>query len=191
MNAESNSNMTVDCPICMDAIEMKKNCTMTECGHCFHTNCLMQSVAHNGFGCPYCRTKMAEEPEADEESEWSEVTDEEEDEPFDDSALNGMRWLMMRSEGEEIPADDIEEEEEQEENEPEEQVPAVPKPSVSFIAEKLTQRGITMEDLIKVLLLNHEEYENESDDCEAADDKIFGEMRIIISNYTRNQETVN
>lgn len=183
---------TVDCPICMDAIEMTKNFTTTECGHCFHTGCLMQSVAHNGFGCPYCRTKMAEEPEADEESEWSEVTDEEEEEPFDDHALNGMRWLMMRSEGEEIPEDDVEEmDEELEEREEEPEVPAIPKPSVSHIAEKLTQRGITFEDMVKVLLLHHEEYNNESQDHESIDDKIFGEMRIIISNYARQEQVTN
>jgi len=183
-----NSNMNIECPICMDAIEITKNCTTTECGHCFHTNCLMQNVAHNGFGCPYCRTKMAEEPEADEESEWSEVSDnDEEGEPFDDRALNGARWMMIRAEGDEIAEDDIEEEEEETQAEEEEPVPAVPKPSVAFIAEKLTQKGITLEDLVKVLLLNHEEYENESDDCEAADDKIFGEMRIIISNFSREQ----
>jgi hypothetical protein len=49
-----------DCPICMEQIEsFTKNCVTTECGHCFHTSCLMTSVAHNGFGCPYCRTAMA------------------------------------------------------------------------------------------------------------------------------------
>lgn len=184
----SNTNV-VDCPICMDVIEMTKNFTTTDCGHCFHTNCLMQSVAHNGFGCPYCRTKMAEEPEPDEESEWSEVSDDDEAEPFDDSALNGLRWLMMRSEGEEIPEDDIEEEEEEEEEEQDEpEVPAIPKPTASFITEKLMRRGITFEDMVKVLLLQHEEYENESEDHETTDDKIFGEMRIIISNYTREQQ---
>jgi len=186
MNSQIETN--VDCPICMEAIEMTKNYTTTECGHCFHTKCLMQSVAHNGFGCPYCRTKMADEPEPDEDSEWSEVDDEEEAEPFDDSALNGLRWLMMRSEGEEIPEDDVEEEEDDEEEADEPEVPAIPKPSASFIAEKLMRRGITFEDMVKVLLLQHEEYENESEDHETTDDKIFGEMRIIISNFTREQE---
>jgi len=52
----------IECPICMDVIEGEKNKITTDCGHCFHANCLMTNVAHNGFGCPYCRTAMAAEP---------------------------------------------------------------------------------------------------------------------------------
>jgi hypothetical protein len=53
-----------DCPICMEKIDLKKNYVKTECGHNFHTNCLMQNVLRNGvnrngFKCPYCRTDMA------------------------------------------------------------------------------------------------------------------------------------
>ena len=60
----------IECPICMDCIESTtNNCVTTECGHCFHTNCLMKSVAHNGFGCPYCRTAMAEQPEEDDDDD--------------------------------------------------------------------------------------------------------------------------
>lgn len=169
-----------DCPICMEVIEtFAKNYCVTECGHCFHTNCLMQSVAHNGFGCPYCRTKMAEEPEPEEESVWSE--DEEDVEPFEDIALNAFRWFSMRIEGEEIPDDDVEEETDEEEEEEHEV------PSVQFITQKLSERRITPIQMVKALLLQHEEYQS-NPDCEDADDKIFGEMRIIISNFTREQE---
>ena len=55
----NNISENAECPICMDCILDTKNRVTTECGHCFHTNCLMTSVAHNGFGCPYCRTAMA------------------------------------------------------------------------------------------------------------------------------------
>ena len=57
-----------DCPICMDTIEGFNNRVVTECGHVFHCSCLMQNITHNGFGCPYCRTKMADEVE-DEDDE--------------------------------------------------------------------------------------------------------------------------
>ena len=74
----------IDCPICMDSIESTtRNCVTTECGHCFHANCLMQNVAHNGFGCPYCRAAMIEEPE-EEESIWSDEDEEEDEEEEDD-----------------------------------------------------------------------------------------------------------
>ena len=59
----------IECPICFECVEPTKNCVTTECGHCFHTNCLMKNVAHNGFGCPYCRTAMAEEPEESEDGD--------------------------------------------------------------------------------------------------------------------------
>ena len=54
-----------ECPICMDDIDITKNCTTTECGHRFHASCLMTNVSHNGFSCPYYRTVMAEEFEED------------------------------------------------------------------------------------------------------------------------------
>jgi hypothetical protein len=65
---------TSECPICFDIIN-STNQTITECGHAFHTNCLMKNVMHNGFGCPYCRAKMCEEPETS-------LSDEEEDSDY-------------------------------------------------------------------------------------------------------------
>jgi len=37
-----------------------KNCVTTKCNHSFHSSCLMQNVAINGFTCPCCRAIMAE-----------------------------------------------------------------------------------------------------------------------------------
>ena len=58
-----------ECPICMDAIDPDRNCVTTECGHKFHAKCLFANIAHNGFGCPCCRGKMAEDEEEEEEEE--------------------------------------------------------------------------------------------------------------------------
>ena len=58
-----------DCPICMETIEGTKNIVVTECGHSFHCKCLMQNAAHNGFGCPYCRNALAEEPVEDDDDD--------------------------------------------------------------------------------------------------------------------------
>lgn len=180
---ESEPKVGDDCPICMEALDASKNFAATECGHKFHLSCLMKSVVHNGFGCPYCRTKMADEPEPeqDEESVWSDASEEEE--PFDDHALNGLRWMMMRLEGEEITEDDVEEEEEEEAEEEE-----TPKPTVEFITQKLQEKRITMEDTVRALLIQHEEYADDRE-VENIDDRIFGEMRIIISNYVPEQVT--
>jgi len=172
-----------DCPICMDPIEGTKNCITTECGHAFHANCLMTSVAHNGFGCPYCRTAMAEVPE--EEDDEDSEGEYEDDELIDDDALRGLRFFMNNLNGEEHDEQDNEEEEvylQYEENaEPEE--PVVPVPTAGFIVEKLTQQGVTMEDLVKVLLIGHDEYEPQSEHLERLDSEMFGKLRIIISNF--------
>ena len=173
----------IDCPICMDCIESSKNCVTTECGHCFHASCLMTSVAHNGFGCPYCRTKMAEEPEEDEETVYSD--EEEEEDMFDENALRGFRFFFNNLNGEAHDTEDDEEEDEEEETEEtEEEDPNIP--SASFVAQKLQQQGVSYEQLVKIILLHHEEYADD-EEAERLDDTVFGKIRIIASNYTPEQ----
>lgn len=176
----------IECPICMDCIESTtKNCVTTECGHCFHTNCLMKSVAHNGFGCPYCRTKMAEEPEDKDED------GDEEEEIFDDDALRGFRFFWNNINGVEHDEEDNSDEENSEEWEDiddEEEAPTIP--SANFVAEKLRLRNVSYEDLVKILLLrDHDEYQEQEDEeiIERLDGEVFGKMRIIISNYDPQQ----
>jgi hypothetical protein len=171
----------VDCPICMDQIEGEKNKVITECGHCFHTSCLMKNVAHNGFGCPYCRDTMAEEPDdnnSDEEYDEFSI-DEEEENDYSDNVLRGSRWLFQRAEGEEL---DDEEDTVLDEEEPQ-RVEVEPRAPVEYIVEKLLQRGVSMADLVKsILIRDHEEYQFH-DEFDRADDELFGKFRIIISNY--------
>jgi len=174
----------IDCPICMDCIETSKNCVTTECGHCFHASCLMTSVAHNGFGCPYCRTKMAEEPEEDAETVYSD--EEEDEEVFDEDALRGFRFFWNNLNGEDHDEDDeadeqqLEEWAQQAEASEEEERPDIP--SASFVAQKLQQQGVSYEQLVKMLLLQHEEYVDK-EEFERIDDETFGKIRIIVSNY--------
>lgn len=174
--------VTIDCPICMDCIEGNTNKVTTECGHCFHTNCLMASVAHNGFGCPYCRTVMAEEPEDSDDETMSNVSFEDsinssmegltEDEYNDYLTLTSIRRLF-REEG-----DEEDEEEEEEE---------VPKPSIEFITQKLVEQGFTMERMVKAWLMDHDEYDDIEEDCLQEADNIFEALRILISNFTPEQ----
>jgi len=171
----------IECPICMDQIEGEKNKVTTECGHCFHTSCLMKNVAHNGFGCPYCRDAMAEEPadnNSDEEYDEFSIDEEEEGPDYNDNVLRGARWLFQRAEGEELDDDEdsvLDEEEDDDEQ--------VDKPSVEYIVQKLIQRRVTMADVVKsILLVDHPEYQND-ESVERADNDLFGKLRIIISNY--------
>ena len=180
--------MSFECPICMDPINGEKNKVTTECGHCFHTNCLMTSIAHNGFGCPYCRTAMAEEPE-EEESVYSDDDDDDFVEPYDDYALRGFRFLMCEERDEE---DDIQEQYEQQleeaadEHANDHELNMEPMPSAAYVAEKLTERGVTMEDLVKVALWQHDGYnmpESNNDAIERLDGEIYGKLRIIIGGF--------
>ena len=177
----------IDCPICMDCIESTtKNCVTTECGHCFHTNCLMTSIAHNGFGCPYCRTAMAEEPEEEEENVWFD-----EEEMFDDDALRGFRffWNNLNSE----PHDEDDEADESQFEEWAERAAAIQNetdpsiPTTDFVAQKLREKGVTFEQLVKIVcFIEHEEYKDDEAGQRLSDD-IFGKIRIIVSNYTPEQ----
>lgn len=189
------SQVHIECPICMDNVELNKNCVTTECGHCFHASCLMRNVAHNGFGCPYCRTAMAEDvedeediEEEDDNSEWSE-----ESVMFEDYALRGLRFFTDNLEGIEHDEEDALEEKEDEEELAEElaeqqNAEAVIRPPPALIAEKLVAQGVTMEQLVKSLLINHREYEAEEEEFSRLDDELFGRFRIIISNYETAQQ---
>ena len=174
-------NEIIECPICMDQIEGMKNRVTTECGHCFHTSCLMKNVAHNGFGCPYCRDAMAEEPDdnnTDEEYDDFSVDEEDEEPDYNDNVLRGARWLFQRAEGEEL-----DDEEDTVLDEEEERVDVEPRAPVDYIVEKLVQRGVSMAELVKAILIrDHDEYQFH-DEFDRVDDELFGKFRVIISNY--------
>jgi len=178
------SQNNIECPICYDDIDVLKNCVTTECGHKFHCNCLMKNSAQNGFSCPMCRSVMAEQPEDsdDEDEELSEYEDFE-DEAFDDNVLTSFRMFHQQLAGEEV------EDEPEQEPEPENQDQEEPiiKPSVETIAERLVAQGYTMEDMVKCMLIDHEEYESEAEINERFADRMFGKFRQIISNYPREQ----
>lgn len=94
---------TTECPICMDTIQTNINCVITECGHTFHTRCLLTNVVHNGFGCPYCRAVMVPDElfneEADEDSEPNEhdvafIVEDDEDEENGRDGDDAENWVM-------------------------------------------------------------------------------------------------
>lgn len=177
-----------ECCICMDDICQDTNRVTTECGHIFHTSCLMKSVAHNGFGCPYCRTKMAEDVTDEEDEEYEDYDDEEE--LYDDNALTSLRMFHQRLSGEQVEDEPIEEDLNEGQEQEQEEDPLPPVPTPAFVARKLTQQGVTIEQIVKCLLLNHAEYDEEEfdEDLNRMDGVIFGKLRVIISNYRPEQE---
>ena len=173
-----------ECPICMEEIVLTKNCVTTECGHCFHTNCLMTSVAHNGFACPYCRAAMAQAVN-DDDDEYAEDDDDDSLYDFEDNedALRGFRFFFNNINSEEPEEADVAAEDVMNAYQQElvEQQRAIP--SIAIVTQKLVEQGVTIEQLVKALLLDHEEYESD-DSLERTDDELFGKVRMIISNYT-------
>lgn len=179
------STSALECPICMDTIEGLCNRVVTECGHAFHCSCLMQNAAHNGFGCPYCRTKMAEEPEEEEDEE-----DEEDDEVtvFVEDALTSFRMFHQRINGDEVeeePAEEWESVDGSDDEDADEDEEQDVMPTADYVAQKLTERGITLEDLVKnILFQEHSNYGENYADYDRRSSEVYGQFRAIISQYT-------
>jgi hypothetical protein len=172
-----------ECPICMDCIESDVNVVVTECGHSFHCKCLMQNVAHNGYGCPYCRSKMAEEPEEeeeeDEEDEWSESTFIEED-----YVLTTFRMFHQQLNGEVVEEEEEDDDitlttEEEREN----------SPDAVYITNYLIEKGVNMLDLVKnVLWLDEGEFGNIYTNYEDDVMDIYKHFKDSFVKYAREKE---
>jgi hypothetical protein len=188
MSAVTEQVIAQECPICMDTIEGLCNRVVTECGHAFHCSCLMQNAAHNGFGCPYCRTKMADEPEEEEDDE-DDVDSIEEETVFDSDALTSFRMFHQQINGEEVEEEEAEEWEtvdgDEDEDDEEEEEPASPRPDAAYMAQKLAARGITFEDLVKnIMFQEHSNFGEHFIEYERRSSEVYGQFRAVISQYT-------
>ena len=174
---------TKECPICMDLIGGCNNVVITECGHVFHCSCLMQNTSHNGFSCPYCRSQMAEEVKEDE----SDLDSFGYESMFDDNALTSFRLFHQQLLGEEV--EEVEEDEEEEYRYMEwatgEEI-SNEFPKSDYVSQKLIERSIQYEDLVKCLL--YLEHGLEYDKYQDCTDKIYGQIRAVISRYEKPEE---
>ncbi len=133
---------------------------------------------------------MAEE-QNDEESEYDDDEEEEIDEPYDDYVLRGFRFLMGEEDEEDIAQEQYEQqiEEAAEERANDHELDQEPMPSAAYVTEKLTERGVRMEDLVKLILEQHDAYnmpESELEALERLDGEIYGKVRIILGAYNPN-----
>ena len=48
-------NLNMECSICYEKIEENNDCTITKCGHKFHSTCIIKHITIGGTFCPYCR----------------------------------------------------------------------------------------------------------------------------------------
>jgi hypothetical protein len=192
-----------ECPICMVEIVGSTNRVTTECGHEFHTKCLLSNIAYNGFGCPYCRSEMVEESVAnhlheDDDDDDNDGDDEDEDEDDDGNddeieesdILRGMRFMLQRVTGEILTNEDDTQDEDDYENEL--LATPKPKPSIDLIIKKLFENGVTNKTLVTALLFaDHPEYNDSDEDhlqLHEVREYIYDLIRNILNNYTIEQE---
>ena len=151
-----------ECPICMDMIDVSKNCVTTECGHKFHTSCLMKNVSFNGFECPYCRSVMAEDDEEDEEYV-EDGEDEEEDEEGDVDDETHENYPLSNED---------------------------PIPSFELIFKKLMDKNVTYEQLVKSMMYGHLAFSftENCDEYEKIAELINEEIYNTIINYKPEEE---
>ena len=99
-SAKETTNDSDECPICLDVIESGSNKTITECGHCFHSACLIKHVLLTNSACPLCRKALADIDD-DETASLSEYStdddddDEEEEEEEEEDAVPQKRTITQ------------------------------------------------------------------------------------------------
>jgi len=169
-----------ECPICMDMIDISKNCVTTECGHKFHTSCLMRNVSFNGFECPYCRTVMAEDDDEDSnDEEYDEDNAEDDDaEEAEGEDEDRLRWL-------------IDDDDEIHENYP--LSDEDPIPSFDLILKTLIEKNVSYEDLVKCTLFGHLAFSftELNPEINRLNELINNQIYDIIINYKPEQEEVS
>jgi hypothetical protein len=148
----------------------------------------MQNAAHNGFGCPYCRNALAEEPvnndDDDDDDDISLFGGDYGPELIADNELTSFRMFNQRLEGE-----DIEQEPEPSESEEEEDDEDHDLPDCQFITQKLTEKGFTYEDLVKCLLWNdHSDLGRNYSDYERRTYEVYGQIKTASRRFTRDNE---
>jgi hypothetical protein len=131
---------------------------------------------------------MAEEV-AEENSDYDDESESEEYEQYDDYALRGLRLFNNNVNGEEHDQEDLDEEDEEENLDAEEadeeaEEAETPPPPVSYVAQKLVEQGVTMEQLLKAVLCSCHDYERDYEDFERVESEIVGRVTTILNNYT-------
>jgi hypothetical protein len=180
----------MECPICMEVILAEVNCVKTDCGHLFHTSCLMKNTAVNGYDCPCCRAQMAEEPEesvisgeyeSDDDDGSTVYFDPEEEEEF---LLLGFRWFHQRIQSEELEGDAAEYEEmlkeEKEWDEESENASEEVKAKIDNILLGLkTIKSISYDELLKAFVHKNMNKFSLNHEAEAAFNKVTSTIQSI------------
>ena len=152
----SSQKESIECCICMDAINFATNNCITPCGHTFCFQCLAKALEKNNT-CPCCRAVLMEEDDRndddDDETIWSEFSDDIEDDEetlSEDEVLTGFRMFHQRLAGEEVEQDDEVSNSDENATDMDEE-DGEPLAKVEDITAKLQSRGITIIDLVAMI----------------------------------------
>lgn len=176
--------MSDECPICMEPMDETCNKTITKCGHSFHSSCIFQNMAsRNGFGCPYCRSTLAEEIEdSDSESDYDDEFIRLEEE---DNALYSFRLFHQRINNEELeeeyvnPYRDEEAEEEADEEAADEEAA-----KINYVVQHLNNQGITYKELV-TYILNIDHFDMYDGAFDNSSSVIYGQTRRALNQFDR------
>jgi len=123
---------TIECPVCFEHIGDKNSC-VTNCGHRFCLNCLLQS--YNSLNnCPLCRETLNANEKEDEDDD--DEDDDYEDDDDDDS----------------ITLDDEDDDEDNSDTATDTTVDIAKLATVEHITSELKKNGYTMEDIVSMYL---------------------------------------
>jgi Ring finger domain len=177
---------TTECPICMEIIDLCKNCSTTECGHKFHSNCLIKNIAFNGFECPYCRFEMFEETDDNEDE------DEDDEEYRQGDEEEGNNEEGNNEEGDDEEGDDEEGDEDEDDDDEYDEYNGVV-PSFELIQKKFIEKGITYECLIKSIMFSSMLYHKNENFSEYQKCNTFMEESYfdLITKYKPEEEQLN
>ena len=167
---QKNDILKMSCPICYETIAEEKNRVITECGHCFHTSCLMKHAAMNGFGCPYCREQMSDyvSPQSEE---------------IDDDRIPYLLRLEDLSEEElDTAMNRAPSQVQMEDREVLDFPVSYTMPTPTFMSRKVQECGITMEDVIRLMMNEITERRDERIDG-PLERKLYDRMREVIQEY--------
>ena len=209
------------CPICIEIIDtcnsLTTNHTITDCGHLFHTSCIMKHVSMNGFQCPYCRTYMITNDDntlytendfyntdydntnmnnanIDISNEISEILQENSRE-INEDVFRGMRFLFQRAYREPHELTDVRSEQNYMYDNSYHTESIVDtnrllqqnKPPVAFIVRKLLEEGVTMIQMVESMLENRVEYYVDENDYFG---RINDNIQEKIHNIIQSYETL-
>lgn len=172
-----------ECPICMELIEENCDKTVTKCGHIFHSSCIFQNMAaHNGFGCPYCRTTLAVESE-DSDNDSDNYTLDEMNLEEEEYVFTSFRMFHQRLNNEEIEEEQVEEDNEETNSEDDEEKEIEDK--TVHLVNYLNSRGITYKQLVRYILLEQDLNISE-DRYDHEYSVIYGQFRAGINRFDRS-----